>query len=108
MPKEQQTERLGLRITKSEVRMLEELAEATGLSMSDVVRMAIRREHKQRVGDTMADRFAARARRLESKGSSEAAATLRQAAKDLKRPTMAEMARRGFAGERLSKKGKVQ
>jgi hypothetical protein len=50
MVKEPQTERLGLRITKSEARMLEELSEATGLSMSDVVRMAIRREHAERIG----------------------------------------------------------
>ncbi len=31
--------------------MLEELSEATGLSMSDVLRMAIRREHSERFGD---------------------------------------------------------
>lgn len=51
MVKEQQTERLGLRVTKSEARMLEELSEVTGLSMSDVVRMAIRREHAERIGE---------------------------------------------------------
>jgi hypothetical protein len=50
MVKEPQTERLSIRITKSEVRMLAELSETTGLSMSDVVRMAVRREHAERVG----------------------------------------------------------
>lgn len=50
MVKEPQTERLGIRITKSEARMLEQLSETTGLSMSDVVRMAIRREYAERIG----------------------------------------------------------
>jgi uncharacterized protein (DUF1778 family) len=49
--KEQQTERIGLRVTKSEAKMLEELSEVTGLSMSDVLRMAIRREHAERIGE---------------------------------------------------------
>ena len=48
MVKEQQTERLGLRVTRSEAKMLAELSEVTGLSMSDVVRLAIRREHSER------------------------------------------------------------
>jgi uncharacterized protein (DUF1778 family) len=51
MVKEQQTERIGLRVTKSEAKMLEALSEATGLSMSDVLRMAIRREHAERIGE---------------------------------------------------------
>jgi uncharacterized protein (DUF1778 family) len=51
MVKEQQTERMGLRVTKSEAKMLEQLSEATGLSMSDVLRMAIRREHAERFGE---------------------------------------------------------
>lgn len=109
MPKEPQTERLNLRVTKSEVQMLAELAEATGLSMSDVMRMAIRREHKQRVGDTMADRFQAKAQRLEALGATEVAAELRGLAQGLKRrkpPTMAEMARMGRG--RLTPKGKAR
>lgn len=52
MVKEQQTERIGLRITKSEAKMLEQLSEASGLSMSDVLRMAIRREHAERFGES--------------------------------------------------------
>jgi len=48
--KEQQTERIGLRVTKSEAKMLEKLSEETGLSMSDVLRMAIRREYAERTG----------------------------------------------------------
>lgn len=86
--------------------MLEELAEVTGLSMSDVIRMAIRREHKQRVGDTMAERIEAKAERFERQGATEAAESLRDAAKELKRmkpPSLAELARRGFAGRTLEK-----
>lgn len=50
MVKEAQTERIGLRVTKAEAKMLEELSEASGLSMSDVLRMAIRREHAEKFG----------------------------------------------------------
>src|SRR6186713_2142093 len=99
MVKEAQSERLGLRITPSEVGMLEELSETTGLSMSDVVRMAIRREHKQRVGDNMAERFEAKAQKFEQIGAVELAAEVRGLAKGLKRmrPTMADLARMGRA-----------
>jgi len=50
MVKEQQTERLGLRLTPSEIEMLERLTEVTGLSMSNVIRQAIRREYSDRFG----------------------------------------------------------
>src|SRR5690349_5856382 len=50
MPKEQQTERVGMRFTPSEVAMLEALSEATGLTMSNVVRQAVRREYAERFG----------------------------------------------------------
>jgi hypothetical protein len=48
MVREQQTERIGLRVTPSEAKMLAELAEETGLSMSDVVRQLVRREHAEK------------------------------------------------------------
>jgi Ribbon-helix-helix protein, copG family len=51
MVKEVQDQRLGLRVTRTEVEMLNKLSEVTGLSMSDVVRMAIRREYTERVGE---------------------------------------------------------
>lgn len=51
MVKEAQDQRLGLRVTRTEVEMLSKLSEVTGLSMSDVVRMAIRREYTERVGE---------------------------------------------------------
>lgn len=51
MVKDQQSERLGLRVTPAELKMLEELSEATGLTMSNVVRLSIRREHAERFGD---------------------------------------------------------
>lgn len=51
MVKEAQDQRLGLRVTSTEVEMLSKLSEVTGLSMSDVVRMAIRREYTERVGE---------------------------------------------------------
>src|SRR5207244_7734921 len=103
-----QTERLGRRITRSEVQMLEELAETTGLSMSDVVRVAIRREHKQRVGDTMAERFQAKAQKFEQIGAPEVAAELRGLARGLTRmrPTMADLARMGRASPTAKKKGR--
>jgi len=50
MARERQTERLGIRFTPSEARMLEELSEVTGLTMSNVVRQAIRREYLERFG----------------------------------------------------------
>ena len=41
------TERLNLRLAESELLMLHDLSEETGLSMSDVLRQLIRREHKR-------------------------------------------------------------
>jgi hypothetical protein len=51
MVKERQTERAAMRFTPTESRMLEELSELTGLSRTDVVRQAIRREYAERIGD---------------------------------------------------------
>jgi hypothetical protein len=51
MVREQQSERIGIRFTPSEAKMLAELSERTGLSMTDVIRQAIRREHAERVGE---------------------------------------------------------
>jgi predicted DNA-binding protein len=50
MVKAQQTERMGIRLTPGEAKMLEALSEATGLTMSNVVRQAIRREYAERFG----------------------------------------------------------
>lgn len=50
MVKEQQTERLGVRVTPTEVQMLSELSTLTGLGMTDVIRQAIRREYAERFG----------------------------------------------------------
>lgn len=50
MVKERQTERTAMRFTPSEVQMLEELSELTGLTKTDVVRQAIRREYAERIG----------------------------------------------------------
>lgn len=38
---------LNVRVTEGEVAMLKELAEAQGLSASDIVRQCIRREHEK-------------------------------------------------------------
>ena len=54
MVKEKQTERIGLRVTPSEARMLAELSEKIGLSMSDVLRLAIRREYAEHFGERTA------------------------------------------------------
>ncbi len=51
MVKEQQTERMGIRLTPAEAKMLEALSEATGLTMSNVVRQAIREKYAQRFGE---------------------------------------------------------
>jgi hypothetical protein len=45
---EKRTERLHALLSKEEAKMLEELAEAQGLTASDVVRLLIRREHHER------------------------------------------------------------
>lgn len=50
MVKEQQSERLGVRVTPTEVQMLGELSELTGLGMTDVIRQAIRREYAEKFG----------------------------------------------------------
>jgi hypothetical protein len=50
MVKEQQTERIGVRVTPTEVQMLAELCEITGLGMTDVIRQAIRREYAEKFG----------------------------------------------------------
>jgi hypothetical protein len=42
------TERLGIRVEPEVRKMLDELAAATGLSISDVIRQAVRREHGER------------------------------------------------------------
>jgi hypothetical protein len=51
MVKEAQTERLGLRVAPSELKMLEALSEASGLSMSNVVRQLVRREYAEKFGE---------------------------------------------------------
>ena len=50
MVTEPRTERVEFRFTTSEVARLRELAEADGISSSDVVRMLIRRTHAERFG----------------------------------------------------------
>lgn len=50
MVKEQQTERMNLRLTPSEVEMVQALSEATGLTMTNVIRQAVRREYAERFG----------------------------------------------------------
>lgn len=51
MVKELQTERAAMRFTPSEARMLDELSELTGMSKTDIVRQAIRREYSERIGE---------------------------------------------------------
>ncbi|MBK8994623.1 MAG: hypothetical protein IPM35_02580 [Myxococcales bacterium] len=51
MVKEQQTARIGIRFTPTEAKMVGKLSELTGLSMTDVIRQAIRREYSERVGE---------------------------------------------------------
>ncbi|MEO7035595.1 MAG: hypothetical protein ABI548_16845 [Polyangiaceae bacterium] len=51
MVKERQTERIGIRFTPGEARMLAELSELTGMGMTDIVRQAIRREYAERIGE---------------------------------------------------------
>lgn len=47
---EERSEQVMIRMAKTEVRMLEELAAADGLYRTDVVRLLIRREHAARFG----------------------------------------------------------
>jgi hypothetical protein len=51
MVKEQQTERIGIRFTPSEAKMLAKLSERTGLSMTDVIRQAIRKTYADQIGE---------------------------------------------------------
>jgi hypothetical protein len=53
---ERQTERIAVRLTPTEAKMLAELSERTGLNLTDMVRQAIRREHAERFGEPAAKR----------------------------------------------------
>ena len=53
MVKELQTERIAIRFTPTEAEMLVELSTITSLSMTDVVRQAIRREFAERIEPLM-------------------------------------------------------
>jgi hypothetical protein len=46
----ERTELLTIRVTPDELRMLREVAEADGLTSSDVVRQFVRRTHAERFG----------------------------------------------------------
>jgi uncharacterized protein (DUF1778 family) len=46
----ERTQRLDLRISPEEMSMLEALAEVRGLTVSDIVRTLIRREHRNEFG----------------------------------------------------------
>jgi hypothetical protein len=46
----ERTQRLDLRMSPDEMSMLEELAEITGVTASDIVRMLIRKEHQEKCG----------------------------------------------------------
>jgi uncharacterized protein (DUF1778 family) len=48
---ERQTERVAIRVTPTEARMLTELVDLTGLNLTDFLRQAIRREHAARFGE---------------------------------------------------------
>ncbi len=64
--REPRSERLNLRASPTEVRMLEELSEASGLAMSDIVRQLVRQEHEA----MFEQRSGARRRRRVGKASS--------------------------------------
>lgn len=49
---ERQTERIAVRLTPTEARMLDELSGKTGLNKTDMIRQAIRREHAERIGES--------------------------------------------------------
>ena len=51
MVREQLTKGLNLRISPTEMEMLDALSEATGLPKGAVVRQLIRREHQQVIGE---------------------------------------------------------
>ena len=48
MKEEERSEQVMIRMTPSEVEMLEEIAKADGLYRTDVIRLLIRREHAKR------------------------------------------------------------
>ncbi len=48
MAREPKTGRVDLRMAPSEVEMLDELADADGISRADVIRLLVRREHAVR------------------------------------------------------------
>jgi len=49
--KERQTQRAAMRLTLTEMRMLAELSQLTGMTKTTIVRQAIRREHAERLGE---------------------------------------------------------
>jgi predicted DNA-binding protein len=51
MSPEQKTEKFLIRFAPSELRMLVDLSERTGLTKADVVRQLVRREHVQVFGE---------------------------------------------------------
>lgn len=51
MAPEKRSELVATRLTKAEVAMLHDLAEADGVYQSDVIRLLIRRAHAERFGD---------------------------------------------------------
>jgi uncharacterized protein (DUF1778 family) len=50
MAPRERTERIALRLTPEEAEVVSQLAAETGLSVSDVVRLAIRAAHAERFG----------------------------------------------------------
>lgn len=50
MPRSQRDDVVTVRLTRDERRMITTLAEADGISLSDVVRMLVRRAHAERFG----------------------------------------------------------
>ena len=51
---ERQTERIAIRLTPTESKMLQELSDLTGLNLTDFLRQAIRKEHAERFGELKA------------------------------------------------------
>lgn len=50
MPRSQRDDVVTVRLTRDERRMITTLADADGISLSDVVRMLVRRAHAERFG----------------------------------------------------------
>ena len=48
---ELQSERVAIRLTPTEARMLRELADRAGCTVTDLLRMQIRREHERAFGE---------------------------------------------------------